>query len=170
MPSNSAITCHESWKGAVTTRYYGGSRALGWELTFDAGGTFGAADSFALPRAMRQSPAPDLTSVAEAEGYNHVAGVALAPRARIDLGQAEVGLDFRSDRMLAWRIMDRADKIATTPVSEFRRRGSFWISLGAPLLTRFIFSANWRQRGGSVGDVRASLNELSLNAGVELAP
>ena len=99
-----------------------------------------------------------------------MAGFELAPRARLELKGAEFGLDFRADRMLAFRILDRTGEVSTTSDSELRRRGSIWISVGAPLPARFVLSANWSQRSGSVGDVHASLNELSWNAGVELAP
>lgn len=155
---------------AVTARYYGRTPDLGWELSLDAGGLFGAADAFALPRASRSGPAPDLTSVAEAEGYNHVAGVGLSPRARLYLGPAEVGLEVQSDRLFAWRALDRTGRLARTPISELRRKASLWIAFGAPQLERFLLSINWTQRAGSVGDVHVSRNELSLNVGVELAP
>lgn len=155
---------------ALTTRYYGRIGELGWELTLDAGGTFGGADSFALPGALRQKKALSLTSVAVGEGYNHVAGFELSPRARLELRGAEFGVDFRGDRMLAFRVLDRTGAVSTTTDSELRRRGSIWISIGAPLPARFVLSANWTERSGSVGDVRASLNELSWNAGLELAP
>ena len=155
---------------ALSTRYYGQTRDLGWELTLDAGGSFGAADSFAQSRALA-SPTPlELTSVAQAEGYNHVVGVTMSPRARLNLGPTELGLEFRGDRMLAWRALDRTGNTSRTPVGEFRRRASLWLSSGAPLLTRFLLSVNWTQRSGSVGDVLVSRNELSLNAGLELAP
>lgn len=153
-----------------TTRYYGHSSGIGWELTLNAGGSFGAADSFALSRAERQLPAPELTSVAQSEGYNHVAGVTLNPRARLELGPTEIGLDFRGDRLLAFRALDRAGYRAHTPISEFRRKGSLWLSFGAPWVARFLLSVNWMQRSGAVGDVHVRRNELSLNAGVELSP
>jgi hypothetical protein len=155
---------------ALTTRYYGHVGELGCELTLDAGGTFGGADSFALPRALREKKALSLTSVALGEGYNHVVGFEPAPRARLELKGAEFGLDFRADRMVAFRVLDRTGEVSTTSDSELRRRGSIWISVGAPLPARFVLSANWSQRSGSVGDVHASLDELSWNAGVELAP
>lgn len=155
---------------ALTTRWYGRTRDLGWELTLDAGGTFGGVDSFALSRALELGQAlTDLTSVAQGEGYNHVVGLALAPRARIDLGAAEIGIDLRSDRMLAWRLFDRSNVVSHTAVTEQRRRGSLWISVGAPGVERFTLSTNWTRRSGSVGDVRVGRTELSLNAGVELA-
>jgi hypothetical protein len=155
---------------AVTTRYYGHSAGVGWELSLDAGGLFGAADALALPRALQHGPAPDLTSVAQGEGYNHVAGFGLNPRARLELGAAEIGLELRSDRMFAWRALDRTSRVARTPVSELRRKASLWISLGAPGLERFLLAIDWTERAGSVGDVDQSRNELSLKAGVELAP
>lgn len=156
---------------AFTARYYGSSANIGWELTLDAGGVFGGADSFALSRAMFEAPpAPDLTSVATAEGYNHVAGIALNPRFRLELQGAELGLEARSERMLAWRVSDHTGKSASTPVSEQRRRTRWWISVGTPHLVRFTVATSWTQRSGEVGEVRVSRNELSLDAGLELAP
>jgi hypothetical protein len=155
---------------ALTTRYYGQTRALSWELTLDAGGSFGGADSFAQPRALSRASATELTSVAKDEGYNHVAGITLSPRARFEFGPTEVGLDFRSDRLIAFRALDHTGITSPTPVSEFRRRASLWLASGAPWLSRFLLSANWTQRSGSVGDVRTTRNELSVNAGLELAP
>ncbi len=155
---------------AITARYYGRSKDLGWELTLDAGGSFGAADSLALPRAQRLGTAPDLTSVAQAEGYDHVAGITMSPRVRVDLGPTEVGLELRSDRLLAFRAFDRTGNTPRTPIGEFRRRASLWLSFGAPWVERFLLSANWTNRTGTVGDVHVAKNELTLNAGIELAP
>ncbi|MEO6602270.1 MAG: DUF3943 domain-containing protein [Polyangiaceae bacterium] len=153
----------------LTTRYYGGSREAGWELTLDAGGSFGAADSLAQPRAQALGDAPHLTSVAVAEGYNHVVGVMMSPRARVDLGRSEIGLDMRVDRLLAWRVADHTGVVAQTPVGEFRRRASLWVSLGAPGVVHLLLSVNWTNRAGYVGDVHVIRNELSLGLGAELA-
>ena len=153
----------------LTTRYFGGSQDLGWELTLDAGGTFGAADSLALPRAQALGSAPDLTSVAASEGYNHVLGVSMSPRLRVDLGPSEIGLEMRGDRLLAWRVADRTGVVARTPVGEFRRRASLWVSLGARGVERLLLSINWTNRTGNVGDVHVNRNELSLGVGAELA-
>ena len=156
---------------ALTTRYYGQSQGLAWELTMDVGGSFGGADSFAQARALATGQAlSSLTSVAEAEGYNHVVGIMMSPRARLTLGPTELGMDFRSDRLIAWRALDRTGNTSGTSVSEFRRRTSFWVSSGAPSLARVLLGLNWTQRAGSVGDVRTSRNELALSIGLELAP
>jgi len=155
---------------AVTTRYYGRGPNLAWELTLDAGGIFGGASAFALSRASRSGAPLDLTSVASVEGYDHVFGVALSPRARLELGSVELGVDVRSDRMFALRALDVSGRVPQTPVTELRRRSSLWVALGAPGLERFLLSANWLQRVGTMGDVRVSRNELSLNLGFELAP
>ncbi|HEX3852152.1 MAG TPA: DUF3943 domain-containing protein [Polyangiaceae bacterium] len=155
---------------AFTMRYYGRSRELGWELTLDAGGAYGAADALALPAALANGSKPDLTSVAQAEGYNHVAGITMNPRVRVDLGPTELGLDLRSDRLYAFRAADRTNYVAKTPTGEFRRRASLWMSFGAPWVERFLLSLNWTNRTGTVGDTHVARNELSLNAGVELAP
>ncbi|HEY3668278.1 MAG TPA: hypothetical protein VGL19_19885, partial [Polyangiaceae bacterium] len=155
---------------AFSMRYYGRARELGWELTLDTGGAFGAADTLALPVALANGKKPDLTSVDQAEGYNHVAGITMNPRVRLDLGPTEMGLDLRSDRLFAFRAADRTNYTAKTPVGEFRRRASLWLSFGAPWVERFLLSVNWTNRTGSVGDVHVARNELSLNAGLELAP
>jgi uncharacterized protein DUF3943 len=157
---------------ALTTRYYGHSRELGWELTLDAGGSFGGADALALPRAQRSGTALDIPTVAQGEGYDHVAGITMSPRVRLDLGPTEIGLDVRSDRLLAWRVLDggRSGVVSRTPIGEFRRRASLWMSFGAPWVERFLLSVNWTNRTGTVGDVHVSKNELSLNVGAELAP
>ena len=155
---------------AITTRYYGRTANFGWELTLDAGGLFGGVDAFALPEAIRRGMEPDLTAVAKGEGYDHVVGVALSPRARLELGPAELGLDFRSERLFAVRARDGSGSVPTTPVTELRRRMSVWASLGVPRLERFTLSASWLGRAGTVGALRASRDELSLNLGLELAP
>jgi hypothetical protein len=155
---------------ALTMRYYGHARELGWELTLDAGGAYGAADALALPNALANGSKPDLTSVTQAEGYDHVAGITMNPRVRVDLGPTEIGLDLRSDRLYAFRAADRTNYVAKTPISEFRRRASLWMSFGAPRVERFLLSVNWTNRTGSVGDTHVARNELSLNAGIELAP
>lgn len=160
---------------ALTTRYYGRSRELGWELALDVGGSFGGADALALPRAQRRgSGALDLTSVAATQGYSHVAGISISPRLRLEVGAAEFGLELRSDRLLAFRVLDSGGMnpgaLRTTPVSEFRRRGSLFVALGAPSPVRFLLNAHWINRAGSVGDVHVSKNELSLSTGIELAP
>ncbi|HEX7453649.1 MAG TPA: hypothetical protein VF294_15260, partial [Polyangiaceae bacterium] len=76
----------------------------------------------------------------------------------------------RSDRLFAFRAADRTNYTAKSPVGEFRRRASLWMSFGAPWVERFLLSVNWTNRTGTVGDVHVVRNELSLNAGVELAP
>ena len=154
---------------ALTTRYYGQTRDFGWELTLDAGGAFGGADSLVLSQSVTGAYSPELTSVAAAEGYNHVVGVTLSPRARFDLGVAEAGVEFRGERLIGWRALDRTGHVASSSVSEVRRRSLAWVSLGAPSLERFLFSLSWAERESSLGELRAKRNELSLNLGLELA-
>jgi hypothetical protein len=155
---------------ALTTRYYGRTNDLGWELSLDAGGAFGGADSLVLWQAGSRPYTPDLTSVAAAEGYNHVVGVTLSPRARFDLGVAEAGIEFRGERLIGWRALDRAGRVASAPIDELRRRSIVWISLGAPRLERLLFSISWTERASSLGNLNARRNELSVNLGLELAP
>ena len=155
---------------ALTARYYGRSKGLGWELALDAGGAFGAADSLILSQAGARAYVPDLTSVAAAEGYNHLVGVTLSPRARFDLGLAEAGIEFRSDRLIGWRALDRTGKVPSASIGEVRRRSVAWISLGAPRLERLLFSVSWTERASSLGGLNARRNELSVNLGLELAP
>jgi hypothetical protein len=154
---------------ALTTRYYGRTKDLGWELSLDAGGAFGAADSLVLAQPARNTYTPDLTSVAAAEGYNHVVGVTLNPRARFDLGVAEAGVEFRAERLIGWRALDRTGRVATTPISETRRRSLAWISLGAPRAERLLFSLAWTQRESTLGELSVRRNELSVSLGLELA-
>ncbi|HEX2670975.1 MAG TPA: hypothetical protein VHM25_08885, partial [Polyangiaceae bacterium] len=155
---------------ALTTRYYGRTRDLGWELSLDAGGAFGGADSLVLSQKATGNYNPDLTSVAAAEGYNHVVGVTLNPRVRLELGVAEVGVEFRGERLVGWRALDRTGKVANTPIGESRRRTVAWVSLGGARLERFLFSVGWTERASSLGDVSVKRNELSVNLGLELAP
>ena len=155
---------------ALTTRYYGRTKDLGWELSLDVGGAFGGADSLVLSQAATRAYTPDLTSVAAAEGYNHVVGVTLSPRARLDLGVAQAGLEFRSDRLIGWRALDRTGRLANSPIGELRRRSLAWISLGAPRLERLLFSIGWTERASSLGGLEAKRNELFVNLGLELAP
>jgi hypothetical protein len=155
---------------ALTTRYYGRTRDLGWELSLDAGGAFGGADSLVLSQKVTGAYNPELTSVASAEGYNHVVGVTLNPRARVDLGLAELGLEFRGERLIGWRALDRTGHLASTSIGESRRRTVAWVSLGAPRLERLLFSVGWTERTSSLGEVSVKRNELSVNFGLELAP
>ena len=147
-------------------------RASSVGSTLDAGGSFGGADALALPRAQKSGTALDIPTVAQGEGYDHVAGITMSPRVRLDLGPTEIGLDVRSDRLLAWRALDggRSGGVSQTPIGEFRRRASLWMSFGAPWVERFLLSVSWTNRTGTVGDVHVSKNELSLNVGAELAP
>lgn len=155
---------------ALTTRYYGGTKLVGWEVALDAGGAFGAADSMVLSRPATAAYDPDLTSVAAAEGYNHVVGVTLNPRLRFDLGVAEAGVEFRGERLVGWRALDRTGRQSSTSIGESRRRSVAWISLGAPRVERLLLSVGWTQRESSLDDVVVKRNELSLNLGLQLAP
>ena len=156
---------------ALTTRYYGRTNDLGWELALDVGGAFGGADSLVLSqKAASPAYSPELTSVAAAEGYNHVVGVSLNPRVRFDLGVAEAGFEFRGERLIGWRTLDRSGTVANAPIGELRRRSTVWVSLGASRLERLLFSVSWSERASSLGERTARRNELSLNLGLELAP
>jgi hypothetical protein len=155
---------------ALTTRYYGHTTDVGWELALDVGGAFGGADSLLLSQAGAGAVGSDLTSVAAAEGYNHVVGLTLSPRARLDLGVAEAGIEFRSDRLIGWRGLDRTGTVASASIAEVRRRSVAWLSLGAPRLERLLFSIGWTERESSLGELRAKRNELSVSLGFELAP
>ena len=155
---------------ALTTRYYGRTRDLGWELSLDAGGAFGGADSLVLSQKATGAYNPDLTSVAAAEGYNHVVGVTLNPRARFELGVAEVGVEFRGERLVGWRALDRTGKVASSAIGESRRRTVAWVSLGTPRLERLLFSVGWTERTSLLGEASVKRNELSVNLGLELAP
>lgn len=155
---------------ALTTRYYGRTKDLGWELSLDAGGAFGAADSLVLSHPSSGAYTPELTSVAAAEGYNHVVGVTLSPRARFDFGVAEAGIEFRGERLIGWRALDRAGTVASASIGEVRRRSRAWLSLGAPRLERLLFSIAWTERASTLGELSAKRNELSVSLGLELAP
>lgn len=154
---------------ALTTRYYGRSGNLGWELVLDAGGAFGGADSLVLPHTNATAYRPELTSVAAAEGYNHLVGIAVSPRARFDLGVAELGVEIRGERLIGWRALDRTGTVAGSSIAEARRRSQVWVSLGGPRVERFLFSLSWTERESRLGELRAKRNELSLNLGLELA-
>jgi len=155
---------------AFTTRYYGRTKDLGWELSLDAGGVFGGADSLALSDAPSGHYTPELTSVAAQNGYNHVVGISLSPRARFDFGIAEAGLEFRGERMIGWRALDHTGKVANASIIEIRRRSLAWLSLGAPHLQRLLFSIGWTERASSLGELSAKRNELSVSLGLELVP
>jgi hypothetical protein len=154
---------------ALSARYYVRSNSMTWELSLDAGGAFGGADSLVLSRPRASAYVPELTSVAAAEGYNHVAGITMSPRVRLDLGPAQVGIELRADQLIGWRALDRTRAIPNSAISESRRRSLFWVSLGAPRVERILFSVSWTERESTLGELRARRNELSTNMGLELA-
>ncbi|HET7538270.1 MAG TPA: DUF3943 domain-containing protein [Polyangiaceae bacterium] len=154
---------------AFSARYYGGTKSVGWELVLDAGGAFGGADSLLLAQKNSGNYNPDLTTVAATQGYNHVIGVKLNPQARLDLGVAQLGVEFRSERLIGWRALDESGRNATTPIGEARRRSLAWISLGAPRVERLLFSIGRTERESTLGELRAKRTELSMNLGFELA-
>ncbi len=155
---------------AMLASFVGRRRGYGFELTLLAGGTLGGVDAFALPRYRQRAGTEGLTSIALSQRYNHVVGIALAPRIRLALEGAELGLTARSDRVIAIRALDRARKEASSvPASELRRRGSLWFSVGPPTGMRLTFSLEGSQRSGSVATTQRTATELGLGVGLGAA-
>jgi hypothetical protein len=79
---------------------------------------------------------------------------------------AELGLDARSDRLFAVRVLDRSSSVrADVPIAETRRRGRFWLSVGpVPGVVRTTFWTEVEQRVGTVGRTRASALEVAVGS------
>lgn len=150
---------------AVTVRLSGRRPGYGFELALDAGGTFGGMSALALPDYQREHADEGLTTIARNQGYNYVVGVALIPRARLELEGVELGLSARSERVTAIRVLDRyatSPGTATVPDGELRRRASLWLSLGPRKGVRTTLNLEAAQRSGSVASHARALSELSV--------
>src|SRR6185369_8779392 len=111
----------------------------------------------------------ELPSVTAIQGYSDALGFALAPRVRLRLEGAELGMDARGDRLFALRVLDplRATH-GTTPVYETRRRGELWLSVGPSNgIARATFFIDSYFRSGTVADVQAQQREMSLGGRLE---
>lgn len=141
-----------------------GSRTLDIEL--DASAAVAGADAFALAAYRVVHPAPELPSVTLDKGYSHAVGFTLAPRLRLRMETTELGLEARSDRLFAVRVLDRSGAAsASVPIAETRRRARFWFSVGpAPGLVRTTFWSEVDQRVGTIGDTRAANVEIALGS------
>jgi hypothetical protein len=157
---------------AVTIRFSGRRRGYGFALALDAGGTFGGMDALALDAYRRRFGQLGLTVIADQQRYNYVAGVALAPSARLELQGAELGIAGRSERVTAIRALQRYTGTSTDGTAtdhELRRRGEAWISVGPRIGPRLTFSVEATARSGDLGDSQRSLHELGAGLSFEAA-
>jgi hypothetical protein len=139
------------------------------ELSLDGGATYAGVSSVALA-AYRETHSEDaLATVTRVEGYSHMLGLALAPRARLTLEGAELGAEARTDRLSALRVLDPARPAhGMAPIFEGRRRGEVWLSVGPPGgVARATFFADAYERNGSVGDASYLQREYGCGARLE---
>lgn len=146
---------------------HGGAVRL--DVTLDGGATFAGVTTFALARFESGFEREELASVTTAHGYSHALGFALAPRVRLRLDGAELGLDARADRFFALRALDPTRSAhGMTPIYETRRRGEVWLSVGPPSgVTRATFFADVYQRSGVAGEAHAEQRELGCGGRLE---
>lgn len=149
---------------AVTVRWSGHRPGYAFELAVDAGATFGGMDALALPDYRQRFGDVGLTTIARQQRYNYVLGIALVPRARLELEGAELGISARSERVEGIRVFDRyAEKATSTvPVTEQRRRGTLWLSVGPRTGARLTVSAEANDRHGSVGTIQKTRRDFAL--------
>jgi hypothetical protein len=131
------------------------------EASLDAGATLGGVDAFALGAYRASGASSSLSSVTKAHGYSHGAGFALAPKLRLVLDGAELGIEARGDRLYGLRLFDRSPaRGLSAATSETRRRGSLWLSVGS--FPRATFFIDGRRRTGTIDDVSSTRTEVSL--------
>jgi hypothetical protein len=139
------------------------------DVALDAGATLAGVSAFALGEYKARYPTSDLAGVTRLQGYSHALGLALAPRARLELENAELGFEGRSDRFFALRVLDPGrDAHGMTPIFESRRRGELWLAVGPPGgLPRARFFVDGYQRSGVTGEAQKSLDEVALGASLD---
>lgn len=145
--------------------------AVRLDITLDGGATFAGVTTFALGRLRAGFEREELASVTKAHGYSHALGFALAPRMRLRLDGAELGLEARGDRFFALRALDPT-RVAhgMTPIYDTRRRGEVWLSVGPSSgVARATFFADAYQRYGVAGEARADQRELGCGGRLEAA-
>lgn len=156
---------------ALATRFayalHGGAFEL--ELSLDAGATFAGISTFALAAYRRGVEDGELATVTRLEGYSHALGFALAPRARLRMQGAELGVDARGDQLSALRVFD-PERAAhgTVPIFESRRRGELWLSIGPPDgVARATLFVDGYERGGSAGAITVRQHEVGCGGRLE---
>jgi hypothetical protein len=139
------------------------------EASLDGGATFAGVTTFALPAYQQSNSSSELATVTVRQGYSHVLGLALAPRVRLRLKGAELGVEGRGDRFFALRVLDPVRSAhGTVPIYESRRRGEAWLSVGPPNgVARATFFLDSYYRSGTVGDVKADQREVSCGGRLE---
>jgi hypothetical protein len=139
------------------------------EISLEGGATLAGVSTFALPEYRARHPDADLASVTRLQGYSHALGVALAPQLLLTLDGAEIGVNARSDRFFALRVLDPLRQPhGMAPIFETRRRGEAWLAVGpARGLPRARFFIEGYQRSGVAADARRSLHEVSLGASLD---
>ena len=137
-----------------------------FEVELDTAAALAGADTFALAAYRVEHPSPDLPSVTLAKGYSHAVGFTLAPRVRLRTETAELGLDARSDRLYAVRVMDRSSHTrAHVPIAEKRQRARLWLSFGpATGLVQTTFWTEVEQRVGTIDSTRTARLEVAVGA------
>lgn len=139
------------------------------DVSVDGGGTFAGVTTLALARFEAGFERPELASVTAEHGYSHTLGFALAPRVRLRLEGAELGIEARGDRFFALRALDpERPAHGMTPIYETRRRAEAWLSVGPPNgPARATFFADAYQRTGVAGEARAEQREVGCGGRLE---
>jgi hypothetical protein len=154
---------------AATLQYIHHRGSHGLEFGLDAGGALAGVDSFALREYLELHSDDELASTTRLRGYSHAFGFSLAPRVRIRLNGAEFGLDGRADRFYGLRVLDRLrSSPARVPVSDVRRRGTLWVSVGSSSdIPRFTLFFDTAQRSGRVAEIERRVTEASVGASLD---
>jgi Domain of unknown function (DUF3943) len=153
---------------ALSVAYRGSSSVgqVGAELV--AGATFGGADAFALRRYASAHALSTLTSVAEAEGYNHAVGFVLAPSLTFTRGAVSIEADGRADRLVGLRALDRNHaQPSHVSISETRRSVRVGVSVRTYDWLRLRVGLGLRERTGRLGNVSRAQGEVTLLTGLE---
>jgi hypothetical protein len=129
--------------------------------------TLAGVEAFAIAEYLRRGSIDDLTSVADASGYNHALGLTLSPRLRLIARDLEAGVELKATHLWGITLLDR-ERDSEVEIAEARRRASVWVSVG-PLFwnVRLSLRGQLLQRWGSLGDARAERVELRASTGVD---
>ncbi len=150
---------------AMSMRLVGRRAGYGFALQLDAGATFGGMDALALEVHRARAGSSGLTTIADQQRYNYVAGVALSPSARLELDGVELGFKARSERVTAIYIWGRHGNTPNgdpLPDHEQRRHGELWLSTGPRIGPRLTLSVEATERSGSLGASERRLTEMGV--------
>jgi hypothetical protein len=144
-------------------------RAATLQLSVESGATFGGVSTYALADYRARHSDEDLPTVTHNQGYSDALGLAFAPRARLSLGGAELGVEARYDRFYGVRAFDPTRAAhGTASIFDRRDRAEAWFAFGpAAGFPRARLFADTYDRSGVVGDVRRSTHEVALGASVD---